>query len=82
MRRIQINTTLSEESLDFIRENLGKMNKTEMAKKLRCSEGKLRENARIAGIEFPSKNRHGFSVKKGERQSKFFTGREYARWIC
>jgi len=82
MRRLQLNTTLDKKDLDFIRDNLGVMTKTEMAIRLKCSEGKIRENARIAGIEFPSKNRHGFTKAKDKAvDSEFFNVNECENWL-
>ena len=82
MRRIQLNTTLPKEDLDFIRDNLGVMTKTEMATRLKCSGGKLRENCRIAGISFPVKNRHGFAKPKAKViEGEFFNVNRYSDWI-
>jgi len=53
MRRLQLNTTLPQKDLDFIRDNAMTMTLTEMGKRLKCSAGKVGNNARIAGIELP-----------------------------
>ena len=48
--------SLSRDQIDFIRDNAANMTQKEMAKKFGCSQGKICENARLAGIVFPDRN--------------------------
>ena len=74
---------LSPEEIEFIRVNSGKMTRIIMAKKLGCSQQKITENARWAGITIPAKNRHGFSKPKKAKliQGDFFNVDEYKNWV-
>ena len=77
-QRKQINQTLSECEMDFVRRNVGKLSFKQMGVKLGCSGGKVYENARISGIAFP--NRYGIKETKLEKKG-FFDVKASENWI-
>lgn len=81
MRRLQLNTTLPKEDLDFIRENAMTMTLEEMGRRLKCSAGKVGNNARIAGIELPHRNQSGNCHKAKVVDGEFFNVNQYSDWV-
>ena len=81
MRREQKFITLTNEQIDFMRENNEKYSQSEMAKRFKCSLGKLATNARLAGIVFPARNRHGVSKKAKVIEGEFFNVDAVRNWI-
>ena len=80
-RRVQINTTLSEKELDFIRDNIDSMSQTEMARRLHCSQGKVFNNARIAGIPFPQRVSTKNKSKKVKECNGYFNVDDCKNWV-
>lgn len=62
--------TLTEEQLQFIRDNVETMTQKQMAQKFCCSQGKVFENAHITGIVFPARNSN--KPVKPKKEGKFF----------
>ena len=82
MRRKQLNTTLSKEQLEFMEENKNKLSRPDMAKRFKCSVGKLSENARIANINFPVRNRFGIKKEKAlVIDNGMFIVEKYDNWV-
>ena len=81
MRREQKNITLTKDQIDFMRDNNEKLSLSQMAKKFNCSLGKVAINARLAGISFPARNRHGLFKKASIIESDYFNVDAVRNWV-
>lgn len=79
MSRVQRYVSLPREQIDFMRNNTATMTQKQMADKFGCSQGKVCENARLAGIVFPERNPN--KPVRSKASAKIFNIDDHNDWM-